>query len=167
MTKEGNPDYYWDNDFVAEVDGGGGEVVEHVNVEMPAACFGNAQLDNPQIITALQAGVIGVDNDTEPAEENVPVPNINADKCIFDNWGHSGICFRRMVGAQNRQAKLNNNPSHLKLSKLQLFETLFPTKWLKIVVLVETNKNLQTRLSYGELLQFIGMWFHIATTAGF
>ena len=42
---------------------------------------------------------------------------------------------------------------------LQLFEWLFPWKYIEDVILVETNKVLdQQPVTYGELLHWIGLW---------
>ena len=42
---------------------------------------------------------------------------------------------------------------------LQLFEWLFPWKYVEDMILVETNKVLdQQPVTYGELLHWIGLW---------
>ena len=50
---------------------------------------------------------------------------------------------------------------------LQLFEQLFPWKYVEDVILVETNKVLdQQPVTYGELLYWIGLWVLILTVDG-
>ena len=49
---------------------------------------------------------------------------------------------------------------------LQLFEGLFPKEYLENVVLTETNQHLNDRLSYGELLRWIGLWVLMSTVDG-
>ena len=50
---------------------------------------------------------------------------------------------------------------------LQLYEQLFPWKYVEDVILVETNKFLdQQPVTYGELLCWIGLWVSILTVDG-
>ena len=50
---------------------------------------------------------------------------------------------------------------------LQLFEQLFPLKYIEDVILVKTNKVLdQQPVTYGELLDWIGLWVLILTVDG-
>ena len=50
---------------------------------------------------------------------------------------------------------------------LQLFEWLFPQKYVEDVIHVKTNKVLdQQPVTYGELLHWIGLWVLISTFDG-
>ena len=50
---------------------------------------------------------------------------------------------------------------------LQLFEQLFPLKYIEDVILVRTNKVLdQEPVTYGELLHWIGLWVLIFIVDG-
>lgn len=52
-------------------------------------------------------GVVEIDNDNDPAPENIP-NNINNECFYKDEWGHSGICNRKIVnGATEHKAFLN------------------------------------------------------------
>ena len=65
------------------------------------------------------------------------------------------------VGMENYSFDLN-------LTKLQIFEVLFPTKWVKEVLIPETNKNLDGYdMCYREFLQFVGILLKICTQVGF
>ena len=45
------------------------------------------------LIAALQ-GVVDIDDDNNPAPENVPVPGEQAVQSVLETeWGHSGLCF--------------------------------------------------------------------------
>ena len=45
------------------------------------------------LIVALQ-GVVDIDDDNDPAPENVPVPGEQAVQSVMEmEWGHSGLCF--------------------------------------------------------------------------
>ena len=49
----------------------------------------------------------------------------------------------------------------------QLFEWLFPQKYVEDMILVKTNKVLdQQPVTYGELLRWIGLWVLISTVDG-
>ena len=90
---------------------------------------------------------------------------------MYGEWGFSGVCHRRATGCVNNSAKLRNHSLDLNLSLLQLWEILFPTKWTKDVLIVETNKVLERYsgrpLTYGEWLRWIGIWMQMSTTVGF
>ena len=95
-------------------------------------------------------------------------PNDNSSSSIFGEWGHEGFCFRKQQGNQNIHAKLNvaldpntDDPN------LQLFEILFPKKWILETVIPSTNNQLgEEPLSYGELLRWIGLWILMLTVDG-
>ena len=135
VTLEGTEQEFFDNDTNVEANGGAnrdGDVQQRAeNIELPAAFFGHFQTDHPDVVDAIQGGNIGIDDDNLPVPENIPnadaaVPN---DECVYEEeWGHDGICARKKSDAWDRQPKFKNYPSHLSLSKLQLFEILFPTK---------------------------------------
>ena len=115
VTREGPPDYFFDNVIVEAVDeqeegpGDGEDVGEqHVPVLMPAICRCNFRVDDPEILDAVDAGIIEIDDDNEPVPENIPQPaHAQGNECEFsNNWGHEGICFRRQSGSANRGASL-------------------------------------------------------------
>ena len=179
VTTEGPPDYFFDNVMVEAVDEGGdrpgdGQEVpqEHVPILTPAVCRRNFRADDPDLLAAVDAGAIEIDDDNEPVPENIPQPtDQGGNECEFsDVWGHEGICFRRQTGAANRGASLKHHERHLKLTKLQLFEILFPMKWVKECLIPATNESMndsENELDYPEFLQFLGIWMKICTTVGF
>ena len=72
-----------------------------------------------------------INDDSDPAPENIPEPNDISSSSIFGEWGHEGVCFRKQQSNQNIRAKLNvaldpnaDDPN------LQLFEILFLKKWI-------------------------------------
>ena len=76
--------------------------------ETPEAAFRidkNIQISDGDLAEISDA--IGIDNDNEPAPENIPKTNeiINS---VFKEWGHDGICFRRVNDVNNVSAKLKN-----------------------------------------------------------
>jgi len=70
VTQEGDKEYFFDS-----VNEGGG-VAEAAAVEVvnktPAFVFNNFWADDPQLTNAVDAGVVGIDNNNQPAPENIP-----------------------------------------------------------------------------------------------
>ena len=106
-------------------------------------------------LIAVLEGVVDIDDDKDPAPENVPVPGEQAVQSVLETeWGHIGLCFQQQENLSKQKARL-----HFPVDKtmddvnLQLFEGLFPKEHLDNVVLPETNQHLNDPLSYGELLR--------------
>ena len=80
-----------------------------------------------KVIAAL-TGVVEIDDDNEPAPENIPVPDsATTSPILHSSWGHSGFCFRKLEGLPNNPAKLSNPVDTTRNDiNLQLFECLFP-----------------------------------------
>ena len=112
-------------------------------------------------------GVIDVDDDNEPAPENIPQPGGGKQEGIMGNdFGHSGICPRWLEGAMNQSMKINFG--NVKPTRLQLFELFFPKTYIQNVLLPETNKKIKSNaVSYGEFLVWTGLWLMMATIQGF
>lgn len=111
-------------------------------------------------------GVVTIEDDNDPLPENIPLPNEQTNSVLSDQWGHSGVCYRKMEGATDGKAKINFQND--KPTRLQLFELFFPMEFVKTVIIIETNKQLQGKpLTYGEFLVFIGLWLMMSTIQGF
>jgi Transposase IS4 len=109
---------------------------------------------------------IQIDDDNAPAPENIPDDNEQPNECTYNEWGHDGICFRRLTGSVNNQPKINI-PSSMVPSLLDLFELLFPKKFIIEVMLKEMNSVPETEpITYGEFLRWLGLWFLMATIDG-
>ena len=118
-------------------------------------------------IQEIVSSGIPVDDDNNPLEENVPKAGEPHQDVFASTWGHDGICYRRQSGAHNLKAKLMNFPNNILPTPVQLFEHFFPKPYLVDVLLAQTNsqlKNESFKITYGELLRYLGMWFHMATT---
>ena len=57
---------------------------------------------------ALAAVFVAIDDDNSPAPENVVHPNELINNLFEDEWGHSGICYRRLMGASNCNPRLSS-----------------------------------------------------------
>ena len=127
----------------------------------------NNQATSEETLEALR-GVVDINDDNDPAPENIPAPTDISSSFIFGEWGHEGVCFRKQQSNQNIRAKLNvaldpnaDDPN------LQLFEILFPKKWILETVVPSTNNQLgEEPLSYGELMSWIGLWILMSMVDG-
>ena len=131
--------------------------------EIPEFLWENFRTDNPDVIPVVCAGLVDVDDDNEPVPDNIPRRNTNTNEDVqFEKEsGHGGVCFRQSSGATDRLARLCNHEWNLQLKSYRY-------KWIKEVLIVETNKGLEMgELYYGEFLQFIGIWLKISTQVGF
>ena len=117
------------------------------------------------LLTAL-SGVVDIDDNNDPAPENVLT--VTTAPCVLSNkWGHAGICFCK-------QQYIGNTPVELVIPVdmtrddiiLQLFEHLYPKKFMVEAMISTMNKSLKTSVSYGELLSWIGLWILMSTVDG-
>ena len=121
-------------------------------------------------ITSL-VGQVDIDDDNEPAPENIPTRgnnnnNNNNENKIFNEWGHDGVCQRCTVGGVKEKAKLIDFSSAAGMpALLDIFEAPFPKEFITSTIIIETNKKLNDKkLSYGEFLVWLGLWFMMGTT---
>jgi len=127
---------------------------------------------NEYDVIRLQAEGYEIDDDNEPAPENAPTATpSNTTGATYGNWGFSGICQRRAEGLRSDGARLKKVSSDIVMSGLDMmtmFVMFMPKDFFEKVILVETNKAIQgPPVTFGEFLQFIGIWLYMATTAGF
>ena len=112
-------------------------------------------------------GQVEIDDDNAPAPENIPSDGSNADtNDIFSGWGHDGVCQRRQAGGRNNEASVFNFGGHSGVpSILQTFEMMFPKSFVETVIVRETNRKLEdNKMTYGEFLIWLGLWFFMGTT---
>ena len=116
------------------------------------------------------AGLV-VENDNHPLFENAPENNPsngNNAEVVWSEWGHSGICYMRQSIAHTIMPaiKIQNKKTET-MTRLELFELFFVTDYIKEVILVHINKNINGEtVTYGEFLRWLGIWFLIASVVG-
>lgn len=110
--------------------------------------------------------VVEIDNDNDPAPENdVRLQSVDDDHTT-SGWGHSGVCYRQMIGPVANKPTITDTISTSR-TILDYFEILFPKTFLIDVILINVNKNVVLgEVMYGEFLRFLGIWFLIATIEG-
>lgn len=117
----------------------------------------------------ITANLVQLDDDNEPAPENIPQHNNQDNNIMADTWGHNGTCARKLTGARDVQVTINYYPAGVMPNLVQLFELFFMKAFVKDVILQKLNKNIDTgmeEVQYGEFLRWIGLWFQMATIQG-
>ena len=110
-----------------------------------------------------------IDDDHAPAPENIPTANENTDG-IFDQWEHSGTCYRALAGGCHLNSRISY-PPNIKPSLFNIFEFFFFMGFVKDIIIPKTNMHLTANgvhceLSYGEFLWLIGIWLLMLTLHG-
>ena len=131
-------------------------VSEHIN--------GNSR--TTETIQALRDEV-DVDDDNEPAPENIPQSTDSMSSPLSAEWGHSGFCYRKSLLMQNSGTKINFHVDPTEDDYyLQLFEGFFPKDLLNTIIEGINMKINSELVTYGEFLRWIGLWVMVSTVAG-
>lgn len=167
---EGDLDYAFDAEDLAGLELERAiEREEEEQIEIPQEILNLQQQQLQQEnINTIQAYGIDIDDDNEPAPENVVDDEVINPNQIFSEWEQTGLCHRRSSNIENYNARLKDVAPELRelLGKVQLFEMLFPTQYVKETVIPETNKSLDDPMDYPDFLMFVGIWFLMATIEG-
>ena len=123
VENEGDPDYFFD--AVAKDDNEQAEeevLPQVINDEVMGVNDGG-----PQNLAVALNEVVDIDDDNEPAPENVPTPGVSTTTVLSPEWGHEGICYRCQQSNPNSKAKLADLVDITQNDiYVQLFERLFP-----------------------------------------
>ena len=108
-----------------------------------------------------------VDDDNEPAPENIPDVTTTKSRTPNGKWGWNGQCHWKLMGAQNLQPNLNIvSGIHLDVLGYVAMFLMFLQKFFAETVTVKlTSDALVQPLSMGELLRFIGIWLVITSAS--
>jgi hypothetical protein len=168
---EGPEDDFFD-DPTSELAQNGGNEEATAPEPAPEAQLRFIQREHPgDIVTAeLRAQGITVDDDNDPAPENVPAPNAAgpaASSGIFkDTWGFEGCEYRQhMVGRTFQRAALigvNAECSSL-LTPGALLKIFLPVSFIETVIIPQTNLSLNPPLDIDEFFTYLGLWFAMST----
>eukprot|EP00957_Ditylum_brightwellii_P096458 7346644-Ditylum_brightwellii.AAC.1 len=58
-------------------------------------------------IATMHAAGVTVDDDNDPAPENIPTTQTEGDEVKYDNWGYKGICYHWNKGCYNTSPLIN------------------------------------------------------------
>ena len=110
-----------------------------------------------------------VDDDNEPAPENLPNQgqSPNPVDSIYGEWNSCTICHRLTEGLRHEKAKLINDIDNGPASSyLDYYIYFLPTDYIKKILLTQSNKTGKNEsITWGELLVYIGLWFLMSSTA--
>lgn len=128
-------------------------------------------------IAAARAAGLTVDDDNEPAPENIPAPNLrheldpNTGLNEGQSWGWNGICYRKTMTLMKEKATFHHNWKPNSKSFLEVFLHWLPMKWIADTIIDATNESLkaskEAETCMGEFLVFVGLWFLMNTVIGF
>ena len=106
---------------------------------------------------------VETDVDNQPLAENLGDVSNDNDVCSKE-WGHNNICPRKQVtNGVNVMPTLNVDC----FNRLDLFEALFITEFVKETIIPTINKSIEGRqVTYGEFLQWLGLWFLMGSVIG-
>ena len=124
-------------------------------------------------IALIRAQGLDVDDDNEPAPENIPDATTTTNKQangLYEGqeFGWDGVDHRAKDGHINLPAKMRGMPEPEYASYVQMFLLFFPRALIEDIVLAETNKaHPNLKLSWGELLRFLGIILFMATVGNY
>ena len=110
----------------------------------------------------VRATGLNVDDDNDPAPENIPYSTVITVDGV--KWGWNGANLRSMFGATDDAPRMNTLKGlSLKIVTCTImFLTFFPQTFFEDVILAQTNKQLDHEWTFGEFLRWIGVWFIIS-----
>ena len=107
-----------------------------------------------------------IDDDNEPAIENIPAANNDTDQSVenslYQDWDSRTTCNRKSEGhCQENPKLLKSSSSETRLGYFCLF---LPTDYIQSVLIPATNCEIEgSRLTYGEFMTYLGMWLLMST----
>ena len=114
-------------------------------------------------IQNLRAQGFSVDDDNEPAEENIPsttttptnepplMPN------IYQEWDSRNVCNRKSDGHSEENPRLLKTPSSE--TRLGYFLLFLPTSFIQNILLPMTSAQLDGGpIKFSEFMRYIGLW---------
>jgi hypothetical protein len=116
-------------------------------------------------ISNFRAQGFSVDDDNEPAPENIPTAVSISNDGIYGRWGSEPLCVRRVRGVGNVQPSLVSADASMH-TVLGFFLHFLPMEYFKTTVLEATNETLSDPLTWDEFLRFISILLLFATTQG-
>ena len=149
VSQEGHPDYFFD--AIAPTDENANSQDDSLMPDMVSDHI-NGNSRTTEMIQAL-CDKVDVDNDNEPAPENIPHSTDPTSSPLSTEWGHSGFCYRKSRSMQNSGTKLNFhiNPTEDDYY-LQLFEGFFLKDLLNTIIEGINTKINSELVTYREFL---------------
>ena len=169
VTTEGAQEHFFPDEFVEEQLEIAPEPEEHQQ-EIAAEVF--TARNQSEDIANVRAMGFDVDDDNLPLEENEPNegevhPAVNN---FYDGqvWGWQGFDNRRQANIQNVDPNIGGLSLDVicSLSYVSMFFYFFSKEYLEDVILKQTNKHVNEKISIGEMLRWLGIWMFMSTLSG-
>ena len=161
VVEEGAREHFFKNTSQDGMEGGGPVAVEgdeNQAMEIPT----NMTDDSASNFRALG---FCVDDDSDPAPENIPSPSDKPNECTYKEWNSVPWDERKLIGVNDILPTLTRADPTLH-TVLGYFTHFLPITFIKDTVLPATNAGLSDPLTWDEFLRFLGLIFVMATTQG-
>ena len=70
------------------------------------------------------------------------------------------------IHGSEKAPEFKDNFDPTEVCSFRVFLKLFPSQWLKDVVLDQTKKRFDRELTWGEFLHYLGLWFLMSSVGG-
>ena len=117
-------------------------------------------------VSNFRAQGFSVDEDNEPAPENIPTATDRATNGIYKPWGSEPLDKRRVLGMRDHVMPNLVSADATMHTVLGFFLHFLPMEFFKTTVFQATNEILLDPLTWDEVLRFISILFLFATTQG-
>jgi hypothetical protein len=118
-------------------------------------------------ISCFHAQGFEVDDDNDPAPENVPAATIpSTTSCIYYDWGSNTLDSRRINNLSNHKATLRGFDMSAKNSILAHFLHFLPVDYIQEVHLEQMNQLIVPPCLFPNLMRFLALILLIGTTQG-
>ncbi len=151
------------------------EIVEE-REEIPEEIF--QARNRAEDIALVRGQGFEVDDDNDPAPENVPAvdeaPPVVNDLLEGQEWGWDGIDRRVVAGGNYNEPSFPNNWVPQGKSYLDLFIYFFPMVWFTTVLVAKTSAAIvesglhgsKAPVTFGEMIRFLGIRLLMSTQQG-
>lgn len=129
----------------------------------------NREEDVANEIARLRMEGYGVDDDNEPAPENVPDTRATPDsphpaRVQYQEWGSNPFCNRRGMFNHKENASIKLNQASIGNDRVDWFIRCLPFSWIQNVLIPQTNQKLTPPMDLNEFLRFLGLLLLMSTT---
>jgi len=131
--------------------------------------------NNAEDIARVRAEGFEVDDDNDPAPENVPAlwdvaPVGNGDLFEGQSWGWDGVDRRVTAGGNYDEPSFANSWTPIGKTYLEIFLHFLPMTWIATVLVPLTSTSIinsaAQEMSLGEFYRFLGIRLMMATCSG-
>ena len=166
IQAEGDPNDFFDV-AAAPAPAAAAEPQQNNDIETEVLRAGN----NAEDIALVRGQGLDVDDDNDPAPENVPTADglsTNEDDGLYpgQSWGVDSFVDPMNNDGWTKPPGFHNNFDIHTASWLELFFLFFPITWFRNVLIPKTNEQLKRDVTFGEMLRYIGLRLRMASVGG-